>query len=169
MVQRPAWAAVVERLAAAVAARHGVALAGIEVLGEGRRTIVRVIVEDARGVSVDLCADVAEELGRALDLHDPIPHAYTLEVASPGLDRPLLTEGDFQRFAGRKVEITTHAPIGGRRRWKGRLLGLDAALVTVDVDGQTVRLPLDGIARARLAVDMEDLREDFARGGHAGS
>lgn len=168
-MRRPAWAVVVERLAAAVAERHGLALAGIEVLGEGRRTIVRVIVEDAVGVSVDRCAEVAEELGRALDLHDPIPHAYTLEVASPGLDRPLLTERDFRRFSGRKVEITTYAPIEGRRRWKGTLLGLEAAVVTVDVEGQTVRLPLEGIARARLAVDMEDLREDFARGGHAGS
>jgi ribosome maturation factor RimP len=168
-MRRPVWADVVERLAAAVANRHGLALAGVEVLGEGRRTIVRVMVEDVVGVSVDRCAEVAEELGRALDLHDPIPHAYTLEVASPGLDRPLLTEGDFRRFSGRKIEITTYAPIEGRRRWKGTLLGLEAASVRVDVDGQTVRLPLEGIARARLAVDMEDLREDFARGGHAGS
>jgi ribosome maturation factor RimP len=168
-MRRPQWAAEVERLAAAVAGRHGVTVAGLEVLGEGRRTIVRVIVEGETGVSVDRCADVAEELGRALDLHDPIPHAYTLEVASPGLDRPFLSEADFRRFAGRKVEITTYAPIEGRRRWKGRLLGLEDDVVAVEVDGHTARLPLAGIARARLAVDMEDLREDFARGGHAGS
>lgn len=167
-MRRPAWAAEVERLAAAVAARHGLGLAGLEVLGEGARTIVRVSVESEQGVTVDRCADVAEELSRALDLHDPIPHGYTLEVASPGLDRPFYSEADFVRFAGRKVEVTTYAPIEGRRRWKGRLLGLQGDQVALDVDGQMARLPLAGIARARLAVDMEDLREDFARGGHAG-
>jgi ribosome maturation factor RimP len=167
-MKRPAWAAEVERLAAGVAARHGLGLAGLEVLGEGARTIVRVSVESDQGVTVDRCADVAEELGRALDLHDPIPHAYTLEVASPGLDRPFYSEADFVRFAGRKVEVTTYAPIDGRRRWKGRLLGLQGDQVALDVEGQVTRLPLAEVARARLAVDMEDLREDFARGGHAG-
>jgi ribosome maturation factor RimP len=167
-MRQPAWAAAVQTLAAAVAARHGLALAGLEVLGEGRRTIVRVSVESEAGVSVERCAEVAEELGRALDLHDPIPHAYTLEVASPGLDRPLLSEDDFRRFAGRKVELTTYAPIDGRRRWKGRLLGLDAGRVMLDVEGTVTRLPLEAVARARLVVDMEDLRADLAKGGHAG-
>jgi ribosome maturation factor RimP len=166
-MKRPAWAAEVERLAAGVATRHGLGLAGLEVLGEGARTIVRVSVESDQGVTVDRCADVAEELGRALDLHDPIPHAYTLEVASPGLDRPFYSEADFVRFAGRKVEVTTYAPIEGRRRWKGRLLGLQGDQVALAVEGQVTRLPLAEVARARLAVDMEDLREDFARGGHA--
>lgn len=168
-MRRPPWAEEVDRLASAIAGRHGLTLAGIEVLGEGRRTVVRVSVESEAGVSVEQCAGVAEELGRALDLHDPIPHAYTLEVASPGLDRPFFSEADFHRFAGRKVELTTHAPIDGRRRWKGRLLGLQGNLVVLDVEGQVAHLPLAGVARARLSVDMDDLREDFARGGHAGS
>ncbi len=170
-MKQPAWTGEVERLAAAVAARHGLALAGLEVAGEGRRTVVRVSVEDLGSqarVSVGRCAETAEELGRALDLHDPIPHGYTLEVASPGLDRPLRTEGDFRRFSGRKVEVTTAEAVEGRRRWKGRLVGHEAGQVILEVEGQTVRLPLDGIARARLVVDMEDLREDFARGGRAG-
>jgi ribosome maturation factor RimP len=168
-MRQPAWAGAVQKLAAAVAERHGLALAGLEVLGEGRRTVVRVSVESDAGVSVERCADVAEELGRALDLHDPIPHAYTLEVASPGLDRPLLSENDFRRFAGRKVELTTYAPIDGRRHWKGRLLGLEADRVMLEVGGEVARLPLEAVARARLAVDTEDLRADLARGGHAGS
>lgn len=158
----------VERLAAAVAGRHGLAVAGLDVLGEGRRTIVRVSVEGEGGVSVERCAEVAEELGRALDLHDPVPHAYTLEVASPGLDRPLRTEDDFRRFAGRKVEITTREAVDGRRRWKGRLGGLEGGRVVLEAEGEIVRLPLEGIARAQLVVEMEDLREDFAGGGRIG-
>jgi ribosome maturation factor RimP len=168
-MRRPQWAAEVEHLAEGVARRHGLALAGVEVLGERQHTIIRISVESEAGVSVDRCAVVAEELSRALDLHDPIPHRYTLEVASPGLDRPLLREADFHRFAGRKVEVTMHEPLDGRRRWKGRLRGLEGDRVTLEVEGEMIRLPLAGIARARLAVDMEDLRQDFARGGHAGS
>lgn len=163
----PVWAGEVERLASAVAVRHGLALVGVDVLGEGRRTIVRVTVEREAtgGLTVAECAEVSEELGRALDLHDPIPHAYTLEVASPGLDRPLRTESDYRRFAGRKIEVTTREPVGGRRRWKGRLVGVEDDRIVLDVDGQAVRLGLAAIGRSHLVVEMEDLREDFARGG----
>jgi ribosome maturation factor RimP len=165
----PAWATEVEALAAAVAGRHGLTLVGVDVLGEGRRTVVRVLVEGAGATSVEDCARVSEELSRALDLHDPIPHAYTLEVASPGLDRPLRSEADFVRFAGRKVEVTTRQPITGRRRWRGRLVGLEGGDVVLDVDAGRARLPLGTVAAARLVVEMEDLREDLDRGGRAGS
>lgn len=164
-VIEPAWAREVERLAAAVAARWGLALVGLDVVGEGRRTILRMNVEGPEGVSVETCARISEELSRALDLHDPIPHAYTLEVSSPGLDRPLRSEEDFRRFAGRKVEVTTREPVEGRRRWKGRLIGLDGGQVVLVVDAQTARLPLDHVATARLVVEMDDLREDLTRGG----
>ncbi|MGQ0570409.1 MAG: ribosome maturation factor RimP [Armatimonadota bacterium] len=162
------WMPEVEKLASAVANRRGLALVGLDVLGEGRGTIVRVSVEGETGVSVEQCAEVAEELGRALDLHDPIPHGYTLEVASPGLDRPLRTGADFQRFAGRRIEVTMYEAVDGRRRWKGRLVGLEGDQVVLDVDAQSARLPLEGIARAHLVVEMDDLREDFTKGGRVG-
>lgn len=126
---------------------------------------MRVNVEAPGGVSVELCARLSEELGRALDLHDPIPYPYILEVASPGLDRRLRAEADFRRFAGRTVAITTREPIEGRRRWKGRLVGIEGGQVVLEVEAQPARLPLDRIADARLVVEMADLREDFSRGG----
>lgn len=162
---QPAWATEVERLAAAVAARRGLVLVGLDVVGDSRRTIIRLSVEGEGGVGVEDCARMSEEIGRALDLHDPIPHPYTLEVASPGLDRRLRSEHDFSRFAGRTVEITTREPIEGRRRWKGRLVGVEGDQVVLEVDAQSARLPLDRIAQARLVVEMADLREDFTRGG----
>jgi ribosome maturation factor RimP len=162
---RPVWVEDVERLAAGVAARRGLALAGLDVVGEGRRTILRVHVEGPDGVSVETCARISEELSRALDLHDPIPHAYTLEVSSPGLDRPLRSEEDFRRFAGRKVEVTTREPVQGRRRWKGRLLGLEGRQVVLEADAQVTRLPLETVAAARLVVELADLRADLTRGG----
>jgi ribosome maturation factor RimP len=164
---RPVWVAEVERLAEAAASHQGLTLVAVDVIGEGRRTLIRVSVEDESGLDVDRCAEVAEELSRALDLHDPVPHAYTLEVASPGLDRPLRSAADYRRFQGRKVEVTTHEPINGRRRWKGRLVGLEGEDVIVEVDGGRAALPLGSIARAHLVVEMEDLRMDLARGGRA--
>ncbi len=114
---------------------------------------------------MDQCARISEELGRALDLHDPVPTAYTLEVSSPGLDRPLRTEADYARFAGRKVEITTTEQIDGRRRWKGRLVGVDGGCAVVEIDARIVRVPLGLVASARLVVEMSDLRQDFSRRG----
>lgn len=158
------WKDEVERLAAPVAARWGYALVCVEIVGEGRRPLIRISVEGEEPVTVDACARISEELGRALDLHDPIPHAYILEVASPGLDRPLHGEGDFRRFAGRKIELLSREPVEGRRRWKGRLCGVDDGSVVVDVENQLVRLPLEQVASARLTVGMEDLRQDLAKG-----
>lgn len=168
-MKAPAWLKDVSDLAAAVAARRGASLFNLDVTGDGRRTVVRVSIERDGGLSVEDCARISEELSRALDLHDPIPHAYTLEVSSPGLDRPLRSEADFVRFAGRKVELTTREPIEGRRRWRGRLMGLDGTDVVVATDTATARLPLGMVASARLVVEMDDLREDFARGGRARS
>ena len=164
-MRAPAWRQEVERLAAGITARWGLGLVGLDVVGEGRRTILRVHVEGPDGVSVEACARISEELSRALDLHDPIPHAYTLEVSSPGLDRALRSEEDFRRFAGRKVEVTTREPVDGRRRWKGRLLGLEEGQVLLEIDAQIARLSLEHVATARLVVEMADLREDFSRGG----
>ena len=168
-MKAPVWLQDVQDLAATVAAQHGATLFSLEVGGDRRRTLVRVSVEREGGLSVEDCARISEELSRALDLHDPIPHAYTLEVATPGLDRPLRSAEDFVRFAGRKIELTAREPIEGRRRWRGRLIGLDGADVVLEVDGRTARLPLNRVATARLVVEMEDLREDFARGGRTPS
>lgn len=163
------WKDEVEQLAASIAAKRGYALVGVEIVGDGRRPLIRVSVEGAEPVTVDACAKISEELGRALDLHDPIPHAYILEVASPGLDRPLHGEGDFRRFTGHKIELVAREPLEGRRRWKGRLWGVDAGSVVVDVDNQLVRLPLEQVASARLVVGMEDLRQDLTKGGRGRS
>ncbi len=163
------WKEQVEHLAAAVAVRWGYALVGVEIVGRGRRPLIRVTVEGEEPVTVDACARISEELGRALDLHDPIPHAYVLEVASPGLDRLLVAEGDFRRFAGRKIDLATRAPVDGRRRWKGHLRGVDAGSVVVEAEGLLIRLPLEQIASARLVVEMEDLRQDLAKGGRGRS
>ena len=149
-MKAPAWLKDVQDLAASVAARHGATLFGLEVGGEGRRPVVRVSVEREGGLNVEDCARISEELSRALDLHDPIPHAYMLEVASPGLDRPLRSAEDFVRFAGRKIELTVREPIEGRRRFRGRLGTIEHGTISIEVDRREWKLPLASISKARL-------------------
>jgi ribosome maturation factor RimP len=151
-------------LAAPIAARLGLDIVDLELQGAGRHQIVRVLVDRDGGVGVEECAALSEALGREMDLYDLPITSYTLEVASPGLDRPLRTAEEFVRFSGRNVSVTTFAPVGGQRRFKGRLLGMvdDAVAVHLE-DGREVRFSPADIAQARLTVGLEDLRDDLRR------
>jgi len=94
-------------------------------------------------------------LSVALDVDDPLPHRYTLEVSSPGLDRPLFSEHDYRRFAGRRVRLSTVVPIDGRRNFVGRLDGFaEGAVRLVLENDQVVAIPLERVAKARLEVEI---------------
>lgn len=162
----------VTEIARPIADRWGLDVVDVEVLGEGPRTVVRVLADGTEGVTVDELARVSEALSRQLDTRDLIPHAYTLEVASPGLDRPLRGEADFARFAGHTVEVWLDPPLEGRRHLKGRLVGLrgiggqEVELVLGGgAPAATVRVPRVQVTAARLVVDEEMLRQDLAKGG----
>ena len=110
------------------------------------------------------CERLSRELGAVLDVEDPLPHAYSLEVSSPGLDRPLRTAAHFQRYAGETVKITLATPLDGRKNFKGVLRGVDpagvedpAVNVLVEVDGTEFRLPLGQIGGARVVPDWDAL------------
>jgi ribosome maturation factor RimP len=109
-----------------------------------------VTVEDCQRVSQDLSAllDVEDELGRALD------RQYTLEVSSPGLDRPLRGEADYRRFTGRLAKIVTDAPVEGQSHFEGRLTGVEGGTVVVTEGRRVHRIPLAHIRRARLEVEF---------------
>lgn len=155
----------VEALAVPIASRIGLEVVDVQVAGGGKTTVLRVLVDRPDGgITVDECANVSESLSRQLDLYDLFAHAYTLEVSSPGLDRPLRTEADFRRFAGRRAEVVIHEPIEGQRKFRGQILGVVAAAVVLDIDGRQVHLPLEQMASARLTVDMEDVRADLRSG-----
>ena len=118
----------------------------------GRRGLVRIYIDrTSGGVTLDDCQRVSEQLGAFLDVEDPLPGSYVLEVSSPGLDRRLRTLAHFERFTGERVKLELKDPREGRRNVSGRLHGVDAGEVLVDVDGATWRLPLRDIAVARLA------------------
>jgi ribosome maturation factor RimP len=118
----------------------------------GRRGLLRIYIDRTTGgVTLDDCQRVSEQLGAFLDVEDPLPGSYVLEVSSPGLDRRLRTLAHFERFTGERVKLELKDPREGRRNVSGRLHGVDAGEVLVDVDGATWRLPLRDIAVARLA------------------
>jgi ribosome maturation factor RimP len=162
--RRQELASQIEALATPIGARMGLEIVDVELAGEARRPIVRVLVDREAGVGIEDCARLSEALSRELDLYDLPIERYTLEVASPGLDRALRKPAEFVRFAGRTVAVTTFAPVDGQRRFRGRLLGLVDGRVAVEVNGsREVRFAMADIAQARLVVEDEVLRQDLKR------
>src|SRR3954447_9801679 len=113
--------------------------------------LLRLYIDSASGISVDDCERVSRAVSEILDAADPIQAEYTLEVSSPGLDRVLRTAEHFARFSGERVRVETSAPLNGRKRFSGRLMEVADGQIVLDVEGGAVKLPIDGIHRARVA------------------
>jgi ribosome maturation factor RimP len=125
----------------------------VRVLVSGGRTMkLQIMAEraDTGTISIDECADISRAVSALLDVEDPIEGAYTLEVSSPGIDRPLVRRDDFERYAGFDARVELNRPQDGRRRFKGRLKGMDGDAVLMDVDEGEVRLDLADIQKAKL-------------------
>jgi ribosome maturation factor RimP len=136
----------------------GYALVRVAIVGGVARPTLQVMAErtDGAAMSVDDCADISEAISAVLDVEDPIAGAYTLEVSSPGIDRPLVKKADYERFAGFEAKLETAQPVGGRKRFRGRLLGTGEDTVRMRLDsGEELDLPLDGIAKAKLVLTDE--------------
>jgi ribosome maturation factor RimP len=138
-------------LAARIAAREGCELVHCEYVNHAGGWILRLCIDRLDGVTIDDCSAVSRQLSTLLDVEDIIPHAYRLEVSSPGLDRPLHSAADYQRYAGERIKIKTTAAVRGRRRFIGTLEKLEEGVVTVtDEGGQRFEIPLDRVRSARL-------------------
>jgi ribosome maturation factor RimP len=120
--------------------------------GAGRsQSTLRVFIDKPEGIGLDDCEQASREISALLDVEDPIPSAYTLEVSSPGDDRVLRTRAHFDRFVGSRVFIELKAPRDGRRRYTGTLLSVVDDGVALEVDRQRVDVPFNEIGKARLA------------------
>lgn len=119
-----------------------------------KKLSMQVMVEhkDGQGMTVDDCATISRAISALLDVEDPVKDTYTLEVSSPGIDRPLVRMGDFDRFQGFRAMIETNRPFNGRRRFQGRLLGIEGESVRIMIDGQEMKLPHPDIHRAKLVL-----------------
>lgn len=144
-----------EGLFAPVVSGLGMELYGLELAGGEGQMIVRVYIERDGGVTIDDCAKVSRHLGLLLDVEDPIPGRYALEVSSPGLERPLFTPAQAASHVGATVEVRLHAPlpdVPGRRNFKGELTGVEGDTMHVVVDGASYALPFPHVAKCRLRV-----------------
>jgi ribosome maturation factor RimP len=149
----------IEILAKPVAARHGCELVDASFRREGGGWVLRLYIDrpGVTGIGVDLCAEVSRDLSAELDVADIIDHPYTLEVSSPGLDRPLKTAQDFRRYVGRAARVKTREAIAGQRNFPGRIAAVadDGSTVSIVADdGNTHVIPLAVIAKANLKIEI---------------
>ncbi|MBI2486676.1 MAG: ribosome maturation factor RimP [Deltaproteobacteria bacterium] len=133
---------------------EGLELVDVQYKREGRGKILRIYIDKQGGITIGDCAKISRELGTLLDVHDIVPGSYTLEVSSPGLDRPLKKPKDFERFKGKKVKIKTKNDIQERKVFVGRLLDFINDEALVEVDGRTYFVPYNEIEKANLELDF---------------
>jgi ribosome maturation factor RimP len=152
----------IRAIAARVAGERGLEVWDVTSRQEMHGRVVRVFLDrpgpasvPAECVSVDECAEVSREMSTILDVDDPLPYPYTLEVSSPGLDRPLRQAADYERFSGRLAKIVVREPVDNQHAFTGRLRGMDDAAVLLEGSGGRMhRLPMHLITRGRLEVEF---------------
>lgn len=132
----------------------GYELVGVQYRSGRRNALLRVYIDSERGIGVDDCERVSRQVSALLDVEDPIAGSYTLEVSSPGLDRPLFERAHFERFKGATVKVRTAVPIDGQRNFTGVLEGCRGDAVVVVQDGVERVLPLTQVDSARLVPDV---------------
>ena len=149
-------------MASRVAAGYGLDVFDVQFRREGSGMVLRVQLDRPgpaataeESVSVEDCAHVSRDLSAILDVEDVVPASYTLEVSSPGLDRPLRAAADYMRFAGRRAKLVMREAVDGQSFFKGTLRGVDSGEVLIDADdGRRHRVPIGVITRAHLEVEF---------------
>ena len=130
---------------------HDCRLIEIELQRGQGRWLIRFYIDKETGITVDQCAEVSQTIDRYLEAQDPIDTSYVLEVSSPGIDRPLRKEDDFNSFVGENVKVSVNSPIDGRKNFTGRLVDVNEGIISVQVETEEcVRISLDDIKKARL-------------------
>ena len=129
---------------------------GLEFIAQGRQSMLRVFIDHANGINVDDCAAVSRQLSAVLDVEDPITQEYTLEVSSPGMDRPLFTIEQYQQYANHIIELRLRMPFEGRRKFKGQLIGVEQEDIVLVVDEHEYLLPVELIEKAHVVPQFKD-------------
>ncbi|NPV92007.1 MAG: ribosome maturation factor RimP [Firmicutes bacterium] len=148
-------AAAVTRGVEPLISEMGLELVDVEYVKEGPAWYLRIFVDRPEGIDHDICQEVSHRVGEWLDAKDPIKTNYTLEVSSPGLERPLKKEADFERFKGRKALVTTFAPVEGVKEFSGELMGIADGSVMIKNREAEWRIPFNMVASARLTFDFK--------------
>jgi ribosome maturation factor RimP len=128
----------------------GKELLGVEFVSAGKHSVLRVFIDHENGITVDDCAEVSHQVGAILDVEDPISTEYSLEVSSPGLDRPLFSLAHYQAVVGEVINVKLSMPLNGRRKFKGRLVAIENDVLMVEVDGETYELVVSNVDKGNV-------------------
>ncbi|MEN1726814.1 MAG: ribosome maturation factor RimP [Pseudomonadota bacterium] len=153
----------IEELLAPIVEDLGYEYVGLEYSSNPKNRLLRLYIDEPeKGIDVDDCAKVSREVSAIMDVEEPISGQYTLEVSSPGVERPLFTAEQFSRFVGETAKVQMFAPVDGRRRFKGTIVAVDGDIVRLLVDATEYELDVSGMDKARLAPDLDALFADKA-------
>lgn len=141
-------------LAAHVLADQNMELVDLEYRREGQGWVLRLFIDKEGGITLDDCARMSQEIGTVLDVEDFIGTPYSLEVSSPGLNRPLKNEKDFIKYRDRLIKVKTFDPIDNRRNFKGKLREISDGRIAMEIDGRVVTIPLANVAKANLEIEF---------------
>ncbi|CAM0557062.1 Ribosome maturation factor RimP [Vreelandella titanicae] len=139
-----------------VVAAMGFELWGIDHLSQGRNSRLVIYIERESGVSVEDCADISRQVSAVMDVEDPIPGEYRLEVSSPGMARPLYSLDQFTRFQGHHVALKLRTAFDGRRKYQGLLVGVEGDEVLLQLDGEEYCFPIESIDSAHIVPQFDD-------------
>lgn len=149
-----------EQMVSPVVTALGCEFWGLEYLTQGRYTTVRIFIDGPKGVSLDDCERVSRQVSAVFDVEDPIDGEYTLEVSSPGMDRPLYSEAQYLRYIGETISVRLRIARDGRRRFKGVITKVESGDVFLQVDGKEVQLSIDVIDKANVEPRYDDLMRE---------
>jgi ribosome maturation factor RimP len=139
---------------AALVESMGYEFVGCELLKQNRGGLLRIYIDNVNGVTVDDCSKVSRQLSAMLDVEDPIQGQYTLEISSPGLDRPLFEINHYRKYIGRQVKVRLYSPLDGRRNFVGVLLRVEETDIALLVEQNEVILTFSNIEKAKLIPDL---------------
>lgn len=149
---------VIERVNGLIAGyleQNAIELVEMTYKAQGSKMVLRLLVDNPSGITVNECGDLNNYLSEALDKEDIIAGHYLVEVSSPGLDRPIKSERDFERAMGRELQVTTYEMIDGRKTHEGRLVGMDGEIIVLESDGMSTVIAKAKIALAKLKIEIE--------------
>ncbi len=155
MNERQSLEARITELAEQVAAAMGMDIVLVEIKGDGSHSIVRTFIDKPGGVTLDDCERFSKRFSVTLDVEDWIPFSYVLEVSSPGVNRPLVKESDFQRFCDKNAKVRTRLPIAGQRNFKGKIVGATEGRLSLEIaPGKQIEIALTDIEKANLMAEI---------------
>jgi ribosome maturation factor RimP len=140
-------------LLASVVDAMGYEFVGYELLKQNRNSLLRIYIDNEQGITVDDCSKVSHQISAMLDVEDPIKGQYTLEISSPGLDRPLFEIAHYRKFAGNRIKLRVQAPVNGRRNFIGVLIRVEGDNIYLLTETEEVMLPFSNIEKAKVIAD----------------